>query len=226
MKKILCLLFLQLFIVSDNCLTNPFVSADNLTNVKKANQNEYNVSKFEFDQREKSGNIALVCNVNSINSKCGYSRYNVRHTRKNGELYFLNSSIFHNAELGDTVLTTQTFTLIGMTYTEGFGYTTEAKAFGATCSFSADMALSVTNDVTFTNGSTNTLRGKNSNNPHATGRYYLYMQEIVIDSIIVKRNDKNEFISAVYVYNTIDDVHSLVISNVRPTIGGSVLPKC
>ncbi|MEG0978371.1 MAG: hypothetical protein RSE56_03970 [Bacilli bacterium] len=226
MKKILCLLFLQLFIVSDNCLTNSFVSADSLTNVKKANQKESNVSKFEFDQYLKYSRIYEFFTIKSKFTDCYYIRYIVRRTQTNGELYFLNSSIFHNAELGDTVLTTQTFTLIGMTYTEGFGYTTEAKAIGATCSFSADMSLSVTNDVTFTNGSTNTLRGKNSDNPHATGRYYLYMQETFIDSIIVKKDNKGEFINAIYVYNTIDEAHSLVISNVRPTIGGSVLPKC
>lgn len=154
-----------------------------------------------------------------------YTRYVLLDTEKRGEMYFLNLAIEHRPNLGSTTLSFDTISLVGMSYTAGFGFSTEAESPGVYCSYSSEMNLTSSSNVNMSYGASYIL-----DEMEIGGTYYVYLENLLYDSIVVKRYN-GSFISAEYYVNTpYNDKNfnslSIVLSRARPNTQVSVLPSC
>lgn len=151
-----------------------------------------------------------------------YTRYVFYNTRTFGERYFLNVKVDHNADLADTIITLDSFSFFGFSFTDGFGVTVEGAIPGYYCSFTSDMSLTTSTNYTI-NENRKFVLTKEEN---STGSYYLYYRESFVDSIIVKTTLTNEFVSAEYYSSCPENTIFLELIKIRPTTDASVLPSC
>ena len=97
-----------------------YANSAGTTKITKSELNWYIDNKYAEEIRTLKG----------IDGKYNYVRYDLVYTRTFGDVYFLNIQVKHNASLADTILTFSSFSFIGLSYTEGFGFSTEASIPG------------------------------------------------------------------------------------------------
>lgn len=198
-------------------------------NIYKANASNVtarNITETQLSYYLNNYNYNLV--YEKRNSNGHYVRYDLIDTRTFGERYYLNISVDHNADLASTIIEFESISFIGLSYTEGFGLSVEGSAPGYYCSFVSEMSVTTSTNYVITESMSNILKGvKDSSSNYApSGTYYLYYRECFIDSIIVKRDSNNSFVSAEYYSSCPEDSFFLEIIQTRPTTDSSVLLIC
>ena len=162
----------------------------------------------------------------SVDGKYYYTRYDLYSTRTFGNRYFLNVKVEHNADLADTIISFDSISFIGLSHTEGLGFSAEASVPGYYCSFTANMSVTTSTDYTITESRSFVLRGKENTTYNPSGTYYLYYRESFVDSIIVKRTISGSFVAAEYYSSCPEDAFSMEMIQTRPTTDSTVLPAC
>ena len=152
---------------------------------------------------------------------CIYRKYELSDTREKGESRFLNISIQHNPSLADTNISLDSISLVGASFSQGWGFTVEGKVPGYYSSYSANFSATISTETEITEGASFKLGEKNS-----AGTYYLYATEFLSDCIIVKETTSGTFISAEYYTSCPADGMALEALTVRPVTGSGVLPSC
>jgi len=138
----------------------------------------------------------------------------------------MNVAIWHDAKLANTHVTISSSHMIGMSTTVGFGVTMDVEVPGAYCSYAANMNLQTSKEVIITNKQSYTLCDYNSSQCASSGTYYLYYQELSIDSIVVKMDNTRKFISAEKYSNSPEGTCDYRLLKIRPTTISSIFLFC
>lgn len=208
-------------------LTLSFMNIDkDIHKVYASRINSSAITETQLNNYLSNYNYKITYQNTGLSGNYFYTRYDLYTTRTLGDRYFLNVKVEHNADLADTILTFDSISFIGLSHTEGLGFSAEASVPGYYCSFTADMSVTTSTDYTITESKSFILRGKENSTYDPSGTYYLYYRESFVDSIIVKRTSSGVFVSAEYYSSCPEDIFSMEIIRTRPTTNASVLPAC
>ena len=197
-----------------------------VTSVYASSVSSSYITEAQLNNYLNNNNYRITYQEPGLSKDYYYTRYELYTTRTFGDRYFLNVKVEHNADLADTIITVDSISFIGLSHTEGLGFSAEASVPGYYCSFTADMNVTTSTDYAITKSRSFTLKGKENSSYDASGTYYLYYRESFVDSIIVKRTLSGIFVSAEYYSSSPEDVFSMEMIQTRPTTNATVLPAC
>lgn len=208
-------------------LTLSFMNIDkDINKVYASSVSSRNITETQLNNYLSKYNYNVTYQETGLSGNYYYTRYDLYTTRTFGDRYFLNVKVEHNADLADTIITFDSISFIGLSHTEGLGFSAEASGPGYYCSFTADMSVTTSTDYTITESKSFILRGKENSTYDPSGTYYLYYRESFVNSIIVKRTLSGSFVSAEYYSSCPEDAFSMEMIRTRPTTNSTVLPAC
>lgn len=225
MKKELLLLPLLFVSLMNSTGENYSQYYENNINIRKSNVTSQDLTSSQFYSYLNNNFTTITYQRKGIDGYV-YTRYVLTDTLENGAKDFMNFVVRHNASLGDTSITFGSGSYIGLSVTTGFGVSVEAEAPGIYCKFAADMGLTSSTQYTISSGCTMTLGGYGSSNYKPSGIYFLYYQEQIVDSIVVKKTTAGTFVDAEFYSNSKYGSKNFILSKDRPTTVTSVIPFC